>query len=108
VKEGDLWYFPAGIPHSLQGLGPDGAEFILAFDNGAQSEFNTLLVTDWAPIRHRMFSPRTLACLLRPSARIFTHNLWIFQSPIPAYSLPTRMRSRADRTSAKSVHIFAR
>src|SRR5271165_5639564 len=30
VKEGDLWYFPAGLPHSLQGLGPDGAEFVLA------------------------------------------------------------------------------
>jgi oxalate decarboxylase len=28
VKEGDLWYFPAGYPHSLQGLGPDGCEFI--------------------------------------------------------------------------------
>jgi oxalate decarboxylase len=27
VKEGDLWYFPAGLPHSLQGLGPDGCEF---------------------------------------------------------------------------------
>jgi oxalate decarboxylase len=34
VKAGDLWYFPAGRPHSLQGLGPDGAEFVLAFDNG--------------------------------------------------------------------------
>ena len=30
VKEGDLWYFPVGFPHSLQGLGPDGAEFLLA------------------------------------------------------------------------------
>ena len=47
VKEGDLWYFPAGLPHSLQGLDPDGAEFVLAFDNGNSSEFNTLLVTDW-------------------------------------------------------------
>ena len=47
VKEGDLWYFPAGLPHSLQGLGPDGAEFVLAFDNGASSEFNTLPATDW-------------------------------------------------------------
>lgn len=27
---GDLWYFPTGIPHSIQGLGPDGAEFLLA------------------------------------------------------------------------------
>ena len=47
VKEGDLWYFPAGFPHSLQGLDPDGCEFVIAFDNGDSSEFNTLLVTDW-------------------------------------------------------------
>src|SRR5262245_19185710 len=25
VGVGDLWYFPSGIPHSIQGLGPDGA-----------------------------------------------------------------------------------
>ena len=24
VFEGDLWYFPTGIPHSIQGLSPDG------------------------------------------------------------------------------------
>jgi oxalate decarboxylase len=47
VKEGDLWYFPAGLLHSLQGLDPDGAEFVLAFDSGESSEFNTLLLTDW-------------------------------------------------------------
>jgi phosphate starvation-inducible membrane PsiE len=43
VKEGDIWYFPTGYPHSLQGLGPDGCEFVICFDNGEQSEFNTLL-----------------------------------------------------------------
>src|SRR6202000_1977608 len=83
VKEGDLWYFPPGYPHSLQGLGPDGAEFILAFDNGAQSEFNTLLVTDW--VAHT--PPDVLAAHFGvPSetfSKIFTHNLWIFQSPVP-------------------------
>jgi oxalate decarboxylase len=47
VQNGDLWYFPAGLPHSLQGLGSTGAEFLLAFDNGMSTEFNTLLVTDW-------------------------------------------------------------
>ena len=47
VKEGDLWYFPAGLPHSLQGLGPDGCEFLLAFDDGKATEYNTLLFTDW-------------------------------------------------------------
>jgi oxalate decarboxylase len=47
VTAGDLWYFPAGLPHSLQGLGPSGAEFVLVFDNGKASEYNTLLLTDW-------------------------------------------------------------
>src|SRR6202035_28844 len=47
VKEGDLWYFPAGLPHSLQGLGPDGCEFLICFDEGKASEFTTLLVSEW-------------------------------------------------------------
>jgi len=27
-------YFPTGIPHSIQGFEPDGAEFMLVFDDG--------------------------------------------------------------------------
>ena len=26
VKAGDLWLFPGGVPHSIQGLGPDGED----------------------------------------------------------------------------------
>ena len=44
---GDLWYFPAGIPHSIQGLGPDGCEFLLVFDDGDFDEDDTFLITDW-------------------------------------------------------------
>jgi oxalate decarboxylase len=47
VKEGDIWYFPAGLPHSLQGLGPDGCEFLICFDEGKASEYTTLLVSEW-------------------------------------------------------------
>jgi oxalate decarboxylase len=83
VKTGDLWYFPAGLPHSLQGLGPDGAEFVLAFDNGQSSEFNTLLVTDW--VAHT--PPEVLAKNFRVSVDAFknipVHNKWIYQSNEP-------------------------
>ena len=34
VGVGDLWYFPPGIPHSIQGLEADGCEFLLVFDDG--------------------------------------------------------------------------
>ncbi len=43
----DLWYFPTGVPHSIQGLGPDGSEFLLVFDDGKFSEGNTTLISDW-------------------------------------------------------------
>jgi oxalate decarboxylase len=46
VKKYDLWYFPTGIPHSIQGLGPDGCEFMLVFDDGEFSESETLLLSD--------------------------------------------------------------
>jgi oxalate decarboxylase len=47
VSAGDLWYFPSGIPHSIQGLGPDGCEFLLVFDDGDFDEDNTFLISDW-------------------------------------------------------------
>src|SRR5260370_5801986 len=45
VSEGDLWFFPAAHPHSIQGLGPDGCEFLLAFDQGTFSEYTTFLLS---------------------------------------------------------------
>ena len=46
VGVGDLWYFPAGLPHSIQALA-DGVEFLLVFDSGDFSENETFLITDW-------------------------------------------------------------
>ncbi|MCM3158804.1 oxalate decarboxylase [Bacillus subtilis] len=46
VGEGDLWYFPSGLPHSIQALG-EGAEFLLVFDDGSFSENSTFQLTDW-------------------------------------------------------------
>src|ERR1700759_2536345 len=47
VEEGDLWIFPAGFPHSIQGLGPDGTEFLLVFNQGSFSEDGTMLLSEW-------------------------------------------------------------
>src|SRR6202049_1796889 len=47
VAVGDLWYFPGGVPHSIQGLNPDGCEFLLVFDDGDFDEDNTFLLSDW-------------------------------------------------------------
>ena len=47
LEKGDLWYFPSGHPHSLQGLAPNGTEFLLIFDDGNFSEDSTFILTDW-------------------------------------------------------------
>ena len=47
MHEGDLWLFPGGIPHSIQGLGPDGCKFLLVFADGNFNEFGTFLLSDF-------------------------------------------------------------
>jgi oxalate decarboxylase len=83
VEAGDLWFFPAGYPHSLQGLGPDGCEFVIVFDDGKASEFNTLLLTDW--LAHT--PPEVLAKNFGMPAAAFgsipLDDLWIFQGKEP-------------------------
>jgi oxalate decarboxylase len=102
VKAGDLWYFPAGLPHSLQGLGPDGAEFVLAFDNGAAGEFNTLLVTDW--FAHT--PPDVLAKNFGVPADAFKNiplqQRWIFQGEVPG-SLAADQQANALSAVSKSA-----
>ena len=83
VTEGDLWYFPAGLPHSLQGLGPDGCEFVLAFDNGASSEFNTLPATDWMAHTPPDVLAKNFGVPTEAFKDIPLQNRWIFQGEVP-------------------------
>jgi oxalate decarboxylase len=107
VKTGDLWYFPPGLPHSLQGLGPSGAEFVLAFDNGHASEFNTLLVTDW--IAHT--PPDVLAKNFNVPVDVFKNipldNLWIFQGNDPGPLAAAQRASASPLGAPKNPFIFS-
>ena len=84
VGVGDLWYFPGGIPHSIQGLGPDGCEFLLVFDDGDFDEDNTFLLSDW--FKH--VPPEVLGKNFGVPASLFGHTpdpseLYIFKAPVP-------------------------
>jgi oxalate decarboxylase len=83
LKAGDLWYFPAGTPHSLQGLGPDGCEFVICFDDGHADEFNTLLLSDWMAHTPPEVLAKTFGVPAESFAKIPLHNLWIFQGTVP-------------------------
>jgi oxalate decarboxylase len=84
VGVGDLWYFPSGIPHSIQGLDPDGAEFLLVFDDGEFDEDNTFLMSDW--FKHT--PNEVLGKNFGVPASLFGHTpdpseLYIFPAPVP-------------------------
>ncbi len=83
VREGDLWFFPSGYAHSLQGLGPDGCEFILCFDDGEATEFNTLLLTSWMAHTPPDVLALNFGLPVEAFANIPLHDLWIFQSSVP-------------------------
>ncbi len=82
VGVGDLWYFPAGIPHAIQGL-EEGCEFVLVFDDGNFSENSTFSLTDW--FAH---TPKdVLATNFGVSESAFSHipsgERYIFQGEVP-------------------------
>jgi oxalate decarboxylase len=84
VGVGDLWYFASGIPHSIQGLNPDGCEFLLVFDDGDFDEDNTFLISDW--FKH--VPSEVLAKNFGVPASNFGHTpdpseLYIFPAPVP-------------------------
>jgi oxalate decarboxylase len=83
VGEGDLWYFAAGIPHSIQGIGGDGCEFLLVFDDGNFSEEETFLLSDFMTHIPREVLAKNFGVAESAFARIPEKDLWIFQAEPP-------------------------
>ncbi|XP_054157584.1 oxalate decarboxylase OxdC-like [Oppia nitens] len=83
VKEGDLWLFPGGIPHSIQGIGDDGCFFLLVFNDGNFNEFETFLLTDW--LRHvpRDILAKNFQVPESTFANLTHEEMYIFASQMP-------------------------
>lgn len=95
VKAGDLWFFPTGLPHSIQGLKPDGCEFLLVFDDGHFSEYDTVLLADWTAHTPRSVLAKNFGLPQQALARIPAGELYIFQADPPTTSLEEDRRSAA-------------
>lgn len=83
VGKNDLWYFPTGVPHSIQGLGPDGAEFMLVFDDGNFSEFGTVLLSDSVAHTPREVLAKNFDVQEPALGNLPGEELFIFQSQVP-------------------------
>jgi oxalate decarboxylase len=84
VGKGDLWYFPAGFPHSIQGLGPDGSEFMLIFNQGTFSEDDTFLISDWVAHTPPSVLAKNFGLPEGVLRNLPTHDLYIFPADLPA------------------------
>ncbi len=83
VSEGDLWIFPAGFPHSIQGLGPDGAEFLLVFNQGMFSEDGTFLLSEWIAHTSEEVLSKNFGLDAAAIAKFPTEALYIFPGDVP-------------------------
>jgi oxalate decarboxylase len=105
VKKNDLWYFPAGIPHSLQGLGPDGGEFMLVFDDGNFSEFGTVLLSDTMAHTPREVLSKNFGVEEAALKNLPPKELFIFQTEVPGALAADQ--SAAAGALGTSSHDFA-
>jgi oxalate decarboxylase len=80
---GDVWYFPRGFGHSIQGIGAEDCLFVLVFDNGYFSEFGTFSISDW--VGHT--PPEVLAKNFGVPAATFANfpkrEVYIAKGPVP-------------------------
>jgi oxalate decarboxylase len=83
VGDGDLWLFPPGVPHSIQGLGPDGCQFLLVFDDGNFNEFETFLLTDWMAHTPREVLAKNFGVAEGTFDKTPKKELFIFQTDLP-------------------------
>src|SRR4051812_33525275 len=82
VGVGDVWLFPSGIPHSIQGL-EHGCEFLLVFDDGNFSENETFLLTDWLSHVPREVLAQNFGADESDLANLPKTERWIFAAGVP-------------------------
>ena len=106
VSEGDLWIFPAGFPHSIQGLGPDGTEFLLVFNQGNFSEDGTMLLSEW--VAHT--PPEVLAKNTGLDKSVFARTpgapLYIFPGNLPNSLAQDKAEIGGEKVASKYQYTF--
>ena len=83
IGPGDLWYFPAGLPHSIQGLEGIGTEFLLVFDQGNFSEDDTFLLSELLAHVPPEIIQKNMGWTREEWDSMPQSELYIFDAPLP-------------------------
>jgi oxalate decarboxylase len=87
VEAGDVWLFPAGFPHSIQGLEPDGTEFLLVFNQGMFSEDGTMLLSEFLAHTPPEVLQKNFGVSKDALASLPTGSLYIFPGKVPTNTI---------------------
>jgi oxalate decarboxylase len=93
---GDVWYFPKGHGHSIQGLAPDECHFMLIFDDGRFSEFGTFSITDWMARTPPEVLAQNLSLPPDAIARLPKEEVYIVQGEVPPPAPPAAMNANLE------------
>jgi len=88
---GDVWYFPKGHGHSIQGLAPEECHFLLVFDDGRFSEFGTFSITDWMARAPANVLSQDLSLPLDVVAALPKKEVYIVQGEVPPADPPAAL-----------------
>src|SRR6266404_8686190 len=106
VAKGDLWLFPAGFPHSIQGLGPDGCEFLLVFDQGMFSEDNTFLLSEWVRRTPPSVLSKNFGLPASALKKLPDKSLYIFPADLPATLAQDKSAVGGRRVESRYQYTF--
>ena len=106
VSEGDLWFFPAGYPHSIQGLGPDGCQFLLVFNEGIFSEDNTFLISELVAHVPPEILTKNSGLSASDIAKLPKEQLYIFPSELPQSLAADRAAIGGSSVQAPQQYTF--
>ncbi len=105
VERGDLWYFPAGYPHSIQGLEGPGCEFLLVFDQGDFSEDDTFLLSELLAHIPPEVIRKNMGWTRQEWDQLPPEELYIFSAELPG-PLENDKRFLGSRLETKNQYTF--
>jgi len=106
VTEGDIWMFPAGFPHSIQGLEPDGTEFLLVFNQGDFSEDATFLLSAWLSHTPPEVLSKNTGLDPETIAHMPAKPLYIFPATLPNSLERDKAEIGGEQVASKLQYIF--
>jgi len=101
---GDIWYFPRGNAHVLECLGNEATHFILIFDNGYFSEFDTFSITDWIGHAPKSLLAKNFGLPESAFDGFPTEEVYFARGAIPPEQIPENLRGL--RAAPPQTHKF--